>query len=111
MASSLAAHDPYGCARRGVVSVGGFLLGRVFNNTLVDGPVSGAELVWHPGVNSGGPDQQTSANAADARRLAELVNDTDNLPKGPIDCPADFGSRVRVAFHSPNQQDQAVTSR
>ncbi len=33
---------------------------------------------------------------------------TPTLPKGPIDCPADFGSTVRVAFHRPNQQDQAI---
>lgn len=92
-----------------VVSAGWFLLGRAFDDSLVGGPVSGAVLVWHPGMNSGGPDQRTNTNAADARRLAELVNDTRNLPRGPITCPADFGSTVRVAFHTPNQQDQAVT--
>lgn len=92
-----------------VVSAGWLLLGRVFDNGLVDGPVTGASLVWHPGMNSGGPNQHTNADAAEARRLAELVNSTHNLPRGPINCPADFGSTVRVVFHRLNQQDQAVT--
>lgn len=92
-----------------VVSAAWFLWGRTFNKDLVDGPVSGAALVWHPGMNSGGPEQRTDANAAEAMQLAELVNDTRNLPQGSINCPADFGSTVRVTFHRPNQKDRAVT--
>jgi hypothetical protein len=33
---------------------------------------------------------------------------TGTLSHGPINCPAEFGSTVRVAFHRPNQKDQAV---
>lgn len=92
-----------------VAAAGWYVHGHVVSDMLVEGQVTGAALVWRPGVNSGGAQGHSSANEAAARRLARLVNDTPKLPKGPISCPADFGSQVTINFHRTGHQDQRVT--
>ncbi len=72
-------------------------------------PVTDAALVWHPGVNSGGPDLRSSADGVAATHLAELVNEAPDVPGGRLHCPADFGSQVQVTFHAARRHDQHVT--
>jgi hypothetical protein len=92
-----------------VLGAGWYLYGRVLDDPLVNGPVTGAALVWHPGVNSGGAAHHSSVNGSEARRLAQVLNHTSRSPEGPVNCPADFGSEVRVTFHGAGHQDQRVT--
>ncbi len=81
---------------------------RILDASLVDGPVTGATLIWHPGVNSGGAEVRSSANEADAGSLADLINKTSPSPSGSVNCPADYGSEVQVTFRREGDRDQPV---
>ncbi len=96
-----------------VILVAALMLGwlvarRVVDDSLVEGPVTGATLVWHPGVNSGGVEVLSSANGADAGGLVDLINKTRRAPSGPVNCPADFGSGAQVTFRREGYRDQLV---
>jgi hypothetical protein len=92
-----------------LAAAGWFMYRHRLEDTSVKGPVTGATLVWRPGMNTGGAEGRTSADDPAARRLARLVNDTPELPTGTINCPADFGSQVIINFHDTGHQDQRVT--
>jgi hypothetical protein len=92
-----------------VVGAGWHVYRGVREDTFVAGRVTGAALVWRPGMNSSGAEDRTSANAADARRLAHLIHTTHKQPRGPISCPANAGAQVRVTFHREGHADQQVT--
>lgn len=64
-----------------------------------DERVGAAELVWHPGSNSGGPNARSKADGEAAVTLAHLVNATPRVPECRVNCPADSGSNVVVTFH------------
>lgn len=81
---------------------------RIWRDSSVDGPVTGATLVWHPGVNGGGVDVRSTANGPDASGLADLINKTRRLPSGPVNCPADYGSEVQVTFRRAGYREQPV---
>lgn len=92
------------------LAAAGWLLYRhVHESGLVEGQVTGAALVWRPGSNSGTAEIHSSADETAARRLAKLLNDTPKMPRGPINCPADFGSQVSVSFREEGHHDQRVT--
>jgi hypothetical protein len=90
------------------LTLGWLVASRIGDGSLVDGPVTGAMLIWHPGVNSGGADVRSSASEADAGSLADLINKTRRPPSGPVNCPADFGSEVQVTFRREGDRDQPV---
>lgn len=91
-----------------VVGAGWYVPGRALDDTLVAGQVTGASLVWRPGMNSGGAEQQGRANTAEARRLAQLINNTRERSNSLYSCPADFGTQVRVIFEGMDQDQEVV---
>lgn len=90
------------------LTLGWFVASRIVHASLVDGPVARATLVWHPGVNSGGPEVGTTARGEDASRLVDLINNTTRPPSGPVNCPADTGSGVDVTFLGKGERRQRV---
>jgi len=105
-----------------VLGLGWSLWGRLFHEDLVPLPVTGATLVWHPGMNSGraptsrrpsaranSAQSKTTLSAVDALQLAKLINTSDPRPKGPVDCPADFGSTTDASFYEDSRPTTHVS--
>lgn len=90
------------------LGVGWCLHSRLAGGPLVDEPITGAELLWHPGINSAGPDAASSTTAEAATTLARLVDHAPRQPRGEVNCPADFGSNVVVTFHTAHGHEQRV---
>lgn len=80
------------------VTAGWYLHARSTDAELVALPVTGATLLRHPGVDSGGPDRRTTLDSAEATRLAQLINGTSRMPRAPVNCPADLMSTVTAEF-------------
>jgi hypothetical protein len=92
-----------------VLGLGWSLWGRLFHEDLVPLPVTGATLVWHPGMNSGRAQSKTTLSAVDALQLAKLINTSDPRPKGPVNCPADFGSTTDASFYEDSRPTTHVS--